>query len=73
MHIPGDIACGVPIMGYANEGFADLLGHCDAGGAKPLDDSSAMVDRIVQVGTRREERASYTAAHIPTGSSGTRP
>jgi len=32
------LACGVPIVGYANEAFAGLLRQCEAGRSVPMDD-----------------------------------
>lgn len=39
-------ACGVPIVGYANEAFHGLLERCPAGASVPMDDVSALAATI---------------------------
>lgn len=43
------LACGVPIVGYANEAFAGLLRQCAAGRAVPMDDPMALARAIAQL------------------------
>lgn len=57
-------ACGVPIVGYANEAFEGLLQRCDAGWSAPLDDPIAVAERVAELASNRDaiKRASRTAA-----------
>lgn len=44
------MACGVPIVGYANEAFEGLMQRCSAGGVSvPMNDSTAMAAAIEQL------------------------
>lgn len=40
------MACGVPIVGYANEAFEGLMRRCSAGVSVPMDDFAGMADAI---------------------------
>lgn len=40
------MACGVPIVGYANEAFEGLMQRCPAGVSVPMNDSAAMAAAI---------------------------
>jgi len=42
------LACGVPIVGYANEAWSGLLKHVHAGQAVPVNDTEALADCIAQ-------------------------
>jgi colanic acid/amylovoran biosynthesis glycosyltransferase len=42
------MACGVPIVGYANEAWSGLLKHVHAGQAVPVNDAQALADCIAQ-------------------------
>jgi len=61
-HRQGDPSCtyletmsvGVPVMGYANEAFAGLLEHVDAGRATPMDDVERLADAVAAVARDRE-------------------
>lgn len=39
-------ACGVPIVGYANEAFEGLVRHCPAGISVPMNDAKAMAAAV---------------------------
>ncbi|RYF43010.1 MAG: glycosyltransferase, partial [Comamonadaceae bacterium] len=43
------MACGVPIIGYANEAFAGLLRRCPAGESVTMDDWAAMAAAIARL------------------------
>jgi colanic acid/amylovoran biosynthesis glycosyltransferase len=43
------MACGVPIVGYANEAFAGLMSMCRAGEVVPMDDWAAMAATIARL------------------------
>jgi len=43
------LACGVPIVGYANEAFAGLLGVCEGGRSVPMDDCKALAAEIARL------------------------
>lgn len=43
------LACGVPIVGYANEAFAGLLRQCEAGRSVPMDEPLALARAIAQL------------------------
>lgn len=43
------MACGVPIVGYANEAFAGLMRLCAAGESVPIDDWTAMAAAIARL------------------------
>lgn len=43
------MACGVPIVGYANEAFAGLMRLCPAGESVPMDDWAAMATAIARL------------------------
>ncbi|MDD9971532.1 MAG: glycosyltransferase [Myxococcales bacterium] len=62
-HLQGDpsctyletMACGVPIVGYANEAFAGLLERVNAGQAVKVGDVQALADLIERIAQRREQ------------------
>jgi colanic acid/amylovoran biosynthesis glycosyltransferase len=47
------LACGVPIVGYANEAWLGLLRRVNAGAAVPLNDTQALADCIARVAADR--------------------
>jgi glycosyltransferase involved in cell wall biosynthesis len=61
-HRQGDPSCtyletmsvGVPVLGYANEAFAGLLEHVDAGRATPMDDVQRLADAVTAVARDRD-------------------
>lgn len=62
-HVQGDpsctymetFACGVPIVGFANEAFSGLLRIADVGWSTPIGDVEAVADRIAQLDRDRDE------------------
>lgn len=51
------MACGVPIVGYANEAWAGLLRHGASGWSTPLDDPRALARQVAQLTQDRESIA----------------
>lgn len=64
------MACGVPIVGYANEAFEGLMQHCSAGVSVPMNDFVAMaatIDRLCrnpeQVGEMARAALAFARRH----------
>ncbi len=49
------LACGVPIVGYANEAFAGLLRRAEVGWSAPLDDPRGVARQVARLHQRRDE------------------
>lgn len=47
------MSCGVPVVGYANEAFAGVLEHAEAGLAVPIDDVSRLAGAIASIAGNR--------------------
>lgn len=48
-------ACGVPILGYANEAHAMILNNVDVGWKVPVGDVNALVDELIRLNHARKE------------------
>ena len=54
------MSCGVPIVGYDNEAFAGLVDHCKVGWLTPMDDPTALAEKIAEL--NRDRRSLVDAA-----------
>ncbi|MEX2671535.1 MAG: glycosyltransferase [Phycisphaeraceae bacterium] len=69
-HVQGDpsctyletMACGVPIVGYANEAWQPLAKLSRAGWQTPMDDPAALADRVAQLHHQRSDIATASLA-----------
>lgn len=59
------LACGVPIVGYANEAWLGLLRHVKAGAAVPLDDVDALAGCIARIAADRTCLGTWSSAALP--------
>jgi glycosyltransferase involved in cell wall biosynthesis len=64
------LACGIPIVGYANKAFSGLLLKADVGWSKPIDDLSGIADIIEHLTGNRSmideksrKAATFSRAH----------
>jgi len=48
-------ACGVPIVGYANQAHAGILEQADVGWSVPMNDINAMAEKIIYLSENRSE------------------
>lgn len=58
------MACGVPVVGYANEALAGLVGHSGVGWTTPMDDPSALAGRIAELNRNRPALAEAARAAV---------
>jgi len=47
------LACGIPIVGYANEAFAGILSKNDIGWSVPMNDITAIAELVARLNTQR--------------------
>jgi colanic acid/amylovoran biosynthesis glycosyltransferase len=62
------MACGVPIVGYANEALDGILRRTPVGSGVPIDDVSALADAIVRLNSDRESLAAMSRRALEFGS-----
>lgn len=58
------LACGIPIVGYANRAWAGLLARAEVGQTVPLGDIGAVVDAIAQLDAERATLARWSRQAI---------
>jgi glycosyltransferase involved in cell wall biosynthesis len=61
------LGCGVPIVGYANEAFAGLVQHSQAGWLVPLDQPRRLASTIAELAADRAAIAAASARALDFG------